>query len=64
MQTTKVVLSATGQEFTAPGALTASEVVSMYGSEIQGLASMNSSVSTDPEGNVTITFSPRTGNKG
>lgn len=60
---TKIVISTTGQTFTLPGASSAEQVKTMYGSSVPAINSMDASTSDD--GSVrTITFSARVGTKG
>lgn len=60
---TKVVISTTGQTFTLPGAQTADQVKSMYGSSVPVINSMDARVEESGEIR-TITFVQRTGTKG
>jgi hypothetical protein len=63
VNSTVMVIVATGQEFQIPGDWSAEQLVQTYGANIQGLSSMQSSIANN--GDVkTVTFSPRTGTKG
>jgi hypothetical protein len=62
---TKVVIVSTGASYTLPGTdWTAASVVSNFSETIPGIGAMDSEVATDSDGNKTITFRPKTGNKG
>jgi len=62
---TIVVIATSGQEYTLPGTTwTPEQVVSVYAASVPGIGSMASEVTTDANGNKTITFRPRTGTKG
>lgn len=64
---TIMVITATDQTFTIPGDWSAATLVNSYSASIPGLSGYASteSVATGPDGDVrTVTFSPRTGNKG
>jgi len=63
INTTKVVISTTGQTFTLPGAQTVEAVKSMYGSSVPAINSMDGSTSDNGEER-TITFAARVGTKG
>jgi Trk-type K+ transport system membrane component len=61
--TTNFSVVSTGQSFSIPGAWDAAALVNMYSSTINGLGSMDSTVTE--EGDIrTVTFRPRTGTKG
>lgn len=63
IESTKVVISTTGQTFTLPGSQTAEQVKSIYGASLPAINSMDASSSED--GTVrTLTFSARVGTKG
>lgn len=69
MAITKTIIRVPSQDATyaVPMELTAAQVQTMYGAQIQGLSSMVSTVeeSVTPTGTErTITFTPRAGNKG
>ncbi len=61
--TTKIVVSSTGQQFTAPGNLSVEQVKSMYGSSLPVINSQDATVEDTADGR-TITFRPKTGTKG
>lgn len=60
---TRVVITSHGRDFTLPGLVNEDEFRNSYGSSIDGLSGMAASVEDGPDGR-TLTFSPRTGNKG
>jgi hypothetical protein len=63
IETTIMEIVSTGQEFTIPGDWSPEQLVATYGSNITGLSSMASEVTT--EGSTKrIVFRPRTGTKG
>lgn len=64
---TVMVITATDQTFTIPGDWTPAQLVSSYSASISGLAgyAYSESLATGADGDVrTVTFTPRTGNKG
>lgn len=61
---TNIEISSTGQEFSIPGDWTAAQIVTNYGASIQGIGSMESTVSDLGDGVKLIVFRPRTGTKG
>lgn len=63
INTTKIVISTTGQTFTLPGAQTVDQVKSMYGSSVPAINSMDGT-SSDVGEERTITFAARVGTKG
>jgi len=61
--TTVLEVVSTGQEFSIPGDYTPEQLVTTYGANVPGLASMQSEVSVSGS-TKRVTFRPRTGNKG
>lgn len=65
MAATKIIIASTGATYDLPGtSWTAEQVVAQFSSTLPELASMSSEVTTDANGDKTITFRPRTGTKG
>ena len=64
MATTTISVTSTGQNFVIPGTMSCSDAVEMYGSEISGMANMACERTVSDSGDVTLRYSPRTGNKG
>lgn len=62
--TTTVSVQTVPTPFVLPGAKTVQQVIDIFGSEIPELGSMESSIDTGEDGNVTISFKQRTGTKG
>lgn len=63
MSTTRIVISTTGQTYTAPGALSLDQVKAMYGTSLPAINSMDADITTEGDQRV-ITFRPKTGTKG
>ena len=64
---TVIIVSTTGERFSLPGAFTAAQVRANYSDSLTAIATMGDSTdeTTTAEGGVrTITFAPKTGNKG
>jgi hypothetical protein len=65
MNSTIVVISTSGQEYTLPGTTwTPEQVISVYAASVPGIGGMTSEVTTNANGDKVITFRPRTGTKG
>lgn len=65
--TTNMIITATDQSFAVPGDWSAAQLVANYSSQLPGLANYayTESVATGADGDVrTVTFTPKTGNKG
>ncbi len=61
--TTRIVISTTGQTYTAPGSLDLAQVRAMYGSSLPAVNTMDADITNEGDQRV-ITFRPKVGTKG